>query len=136
MITGLTTQVVTLLVFGLLAADYGFAAYRNRANLNPATASLRNSLRFRLFLVALWIAYFGILIRCCYRVAELARGWGPQNHIMRTQGLFIGLDSTPVAVAAIVLNIWHPGWCFPKEQQMMNGVVPMQEKSSGSDSEV
>jgi len=22
-----------------------------------------------------------------------------------------------VAIAALVLNIWHPGFCFPKEQQ-------------------
>ena len=75
MITGLATQVFTLVVFGLLAGDYALAVYRNRANLNAATADLRRSLRFKLFLVALWVAYFAILIRCCYRVAELCKGW-------------------------------------------------------------
>lgn len=75
MITGLATQVFTLLVFGILAADYALAVYRNRANLNQATVDLRRSLRFKLFLAALWIAYFAILIRCCYRVAELCKGW-------------------------------------------------------------
>jgi len=75
MITGLATQVATLAVFGILAGDYALAIYRNRANLNAATAELRQSLRFKLFLAALWIAYFAILIRCCYRVAELAKGW-------------------------------------------------------------
>ena len=74
MITGLATQVFTLVIFGILAADYGFAIYRNRNRLNPATVELRQSLRFKLFIVALWVAYFGILIRCTYRVAELAGG--------------------------------------------------------------
>ncbi len=74
MITGLATQVFTLVIFGILAADYGFAIYRNRAHLNPLTAELRQSRQFKLFLGALWVAYFGILIRCSYRVAELAGG--------------------------------------------------------------
>ena len=34
---------------------------------------------------------------------------------MRNQGLFIGLDSLPVGVAAVVLNVCHSGWWFPLE---------------------
>ncbi|KAK0362572.1 hypothetical protein LTR02_014696 [Friedmanniomyces endolithicus] len=116
MITGLATQVFTLVIFGILAADYGFAIYRNRAHLNPLTAELRQSRQFKLFLGALWVAYFGILIRCSYRVAELAGGWA-NNPILREQYLFICLDGMAVAIAALVLNIWHPGFCFPKEHQ-------------------
>ncbi len=130
MITGLATQVFTMFCFGVLAADYGFAVYRNRHNLNPATASVRQSTRFKLFVVALWVAYFGILIRCCYRVAELAGGWG-DNPILRDQGLFIALDSVAVAIASVVLNIWHPGWCFPKQTQQ-DGVAD--EKMVGATS--
>lgn len=74
MITGLATQVATLVAFGILAADYAFAVYKNRHRLNPATAELRQSLRFKLFVLALWVAFLGILIRCSYRVAELAGG--------------------------------------------------------------
>jgi hypothetical protein len=113
MMIGLSTQVFTLVVFGILAFDYGWSAYRNRDRLNLATADLRRSLKFQMFLIALWVAYFGILIRCCYRVAELADGWSRENHVLRTQGLFISLDSVPIGVAAVALNIWHPGWCFP-----------------------
>jgi hypothetical protein len=116
MIAGLATQVVTLVIFGILAADYGFSVYRHRKSLNPATASLRNTMMFKLFILALWIAYFAILIRCCYRVAELVHGW-THNSILKSEWLFIGLDSVPCALAAVVLNIWHPGWCFPKETQ-------------------
>lgn len=117
MIAGLVTQVFTLLVFGVLAADYGFSIYKHRQNLNPATASLRQTLQFKLFIVALWIAYIGILVRCCYRVAELVGGWSNSNAVLRDEWLFVGLDSVPCALAAVALNIWHPGRCFPKETQ-------------------
>ena len=131
MIAGLVFQVVTLVVFGCFAADYALACYRHRDRLNPATSTLRNSRRFRLFLLALWLAYVGILIRCAYRVAELAGGW-TNNPILRDEGLFIGLDSVPCGLAAVVLNIWHPGWCFPKEEA--RGAV-VGEKGGESESE-
>ncbi|KAI6905659.1 hypothetical protein D0869_13326 [Hortaea werneckii] len=129
MITGLATQVFTLVVFGLLAADYGVAVYRHRDELNPATVELRQSLRFKLFVVALWIAFLGILIRCTYRVAELAGGW-VDNPILRNQGLFIGLDSVAVAIAAVILNIFHPGYCFPSSQERK---VRQHSESPGED---
>ena len=132
MIAGLVTQVFTLLVFGILAADYGLRIYTNRNKLNPATASLRQTLRFRLFILALWVAYFGILIRCCYRVAELVGGW-TNNPILRSEGLFIGLDSVPVGVAALVLNVWHPGYWFPKETE--EAAVAEEKVGDGSSSE-
>jgi hypothetical protein len=135
MIAGLVLQVFTLLVFGILAGDYGYSAYRNRNNLNPATKSLRQTLRFKLFILALWIAYLGILIRCCYRVAELVRGWS-NNPILRSEGLFIGLDSVPCAIAAVVLNIWHPGWCFPKETQQSAVSEEKMAGATSSDDEV
>lgn len=114
MIAGLAFQVFTLLVFGCFAADYALACYRHRDQLNAETTTLRASWRFRLFIVALWLAYLGILIRCAYRVAELVQGWS-NNPILTNEGLFIGLDSVPIGICTIVLNIWHPGWCFPKE---------------------
>ena len=130
MIAGLVTQVATLLVFGVLAADYGLAVYRNRNNLNPSTRQLRNTLKFRLFVVALWIAYLCILVRCCYRVAELVRGWS-NNPILRSEGLFIGLDSVPCVIASLVLNIWHPGRCFPKDTQNLAQGEKTANPSSG-----
>ncbi|KAK3623659.1 hypothetical protein LTR56_009609 [Elasticomyces elasticus] len=116
MIAGLATQVFTLVIFGILAADYGLSIWRNRTQLNPHTIGLRSSRRFKLFIVALWIAYLGILIRCIYRVAELAGGW-VDNPILRNQYLFIVLDGCAVALAALVLNVWHPGYCFPRKHQ-------------------
>lgn len=87
--------------------------YKQHEHLRSATAELRRSSRFKAFVVALWVAYFGIQIRCCYRVAELCGGWG--SEIMRNQALFIELDTLPVGFAAVVLNVCHPGWGFPVE---------------------
>ena len=129
MIAGLVTQVFTLVVFGIFAADYAVACYRHQNQLTPATAALRNSWRFRLFIAALWLAYIGILIRCSYRVAELVGGWS-NNPILRNEGLFIGLDSVPCGIAAVVLNIWHPGWCFPQDTEQL---AQAGEKSVGAE---
>lgn len=135
MIAGLAFQVFTLVVFGLFAADYAAAAYRNRTRLNPATEKLRNSLRFKLFLVALWVAFICILVRSAYRVAELAGGW-VHNEILRNQILFICLDSLPIGLAAVVLNIWHPGYCFPRsEQEAVIAEEKMTGNASSSDEE-
>lgn len=51
------------------------------------------------------------------RLAELAKGWSDDNEILRNEGLFIGLDSVACGIATVILNVWHPGWCFPKRLQ-------------------
>jgi hypothetical protein len=94
MIAGLATQVATLLVFGVLAADHAYAVYKHHESVRPATAELRRSWRFKAFVAALWVAYLGIQTRCCYRAVELCEGW--ESPTMRNQGLFIGLNSLPV----------------------------------------
>jgi len=60
---------------------------------------------------------------------------GPQNNILRTQSLFIGLDSVPCAIASVILNIWHPGWCFPKvaEQQVLDAEKRLSGNSSSEE---
>jgi hypothetical protein len=134
MIAGLVFQVFTLVIFGLFAGDYALAIYRNRTRLNPATAELRQSLRFKLFCVALWVAYFGILIRCAYRVAELVGGWR-NNPILTDQVLFIVLDSVAIGIAAVALNIWHPGWCFPKTSEEKSTFNEKLNSGASSDAE-
>jgi hypothetical protein len=91
MIAGLAFQVFTLVLFGVLAAEYFIRVWKHKNELNPATYDLRRTMRFRLFMGALALAYISILIRCVYRVAEMAGGWG--NPIMQDEALFTGLDS-------------------------------------------
>jgi hypothetical protein len=129
MVAGMVFQVVTLLLFGVLAGEYGVRVWKHKHELNPETFTLRRSMKFKLFLVALVVAYFSILIRCVYRVAEMSGGWG--NSIMKEETLFTALDSlwvllfchllmggrlltdcSMIAIAMVVLNLFHPGMVF------------------------
>lgn len=93
-IAGLVFQVVTLVVFGILSCEYlTRTILRHKHELNPATEGLRRSWVFKGFLIAIALAYVTILIRCCYRVAELAGGWSRDNHVLREESLYLGLDS-------------------------------------------
>ncbi|KAF1982750.1 RTA1-domain-containing protein [Aulographum hederae CBS 113979] len=110
MIAGLAFQVFTLVIFAVLASEYFFRVWKNRHHLNPETIELRHSLKFKGLLAAIVISYFAILIRCVYRVAEMAGGWG--NSIMQDEALFIALDSVMCIIAVLVFNAFHPGRCF------------------------
>ncbi|RDI78756.1 hypothetical protein Vi05172_g11269 [Venturia inaequalis] len=110
--SGIIVQVVTLVLFGVLSVEFAVRVWRGSHLLSGEAAGLSRSLRLKTFLGALGLAYVVILIRCCYRVAELSGGWG--NEIMSDEALFVGLDSTMVAIAMISLNLFHPGSVFGK----------------------
>lgn len=88
---GIVVQVVTLVLFGVLAGEVAVRVWRERFELEGEVGELAKSMRLKCFLGALGMAYVVILVRCCYRVAEMSGGWG--NDIMRDEGLFTGLDS-------------------------------------------
>lgn len=99
LIAGLAHQILTLAVFGALCIHYFVTLVQCHDKLDrndaeyvfPASMALWTQRRFKAFLIAVTIAYCLILMRCCYRLAELQGGWG--NAIMRNESLFIGLDS-------------------------------------------
>jgi hypothetical protein len=113
MIAGLVSQVVTMFIFMLLAGDFAWRTWSRHRRLGaaafdqtPALAEVRASIMFRAFLGALTLAFICIFWRCVYRIAELSEGWtGP---LMARQDLFIGFEGVMIAIAALVLNIFHP----------------------------
>ena len=94
MVAGMIFQVVTLLLFGVLSVVYAFRVWKYQHELDFEANTLRQSLKFKAFLVALVLAYLVILIRCTYRVAEMSGGWG--NPVMKEETLFLALDSLSV----------------------------------------
>ena len=110
MMFGLVFQVVTLGVFGGMATDVYFRIRKFRGEFNESTMALRNSGRFKFFLVAAILAYACIVIRCIYRIAEMAGGW--RNPIMQDQIAFIVLDGAMCVIAVLAMNIFHPGFLF------------------------
>lgn len=113
MLAGLGFQVFTLVIFIILCAEYAWRVMqrvKSGGQLDPVHAKLRQSKRFRGFLAALAISTICILIRSIFRVVEMAEGWS--GALMANQTLFFVLEGVMVAVAVIILNLFHPGWCF------------------------
>ncbi|KAI4170910.1 MAG: hypothetical protein LQ343_004674 [Gyalolechia ehrenbergii] len=131
MITGIVWQVVTLLVFAVLAGDFFLRLYRNRSNLTHSASEILRTTKFMLFLAGLTLAYLGIEIRCIYRIAELAGGW--KNDIMQNETEFIVLEGVMIVIAALAVTAFHPGYCFPQMSQRKrvgpNGIMGEKEVS-------
>ncbi|CAK7211974.1 hypothetical protein SCUCBS95973_001305 [Sporothrix curviconia] len=122
-IAGIVLQVVVLALFGLASLDYyvrvrRWLAGRDTRGRQPTAEALRlwNDRQFRMFGVAVAVAYVCILIRCIYRVAEMAGGWG--NKIMQDQPSFVVLEGFMILIAVGILAGFQPSYLFP---QMANG---------------
>lgn len=110
MMAGISWQVITLFVFGILVADYAWRAYRGRNSFTQATVNLLSSLNFRIFASSIILSFLVIFIRCVFRIAEMANGWA--NPIMQDEVDFIVLDGVMVSIATLCLTIFHPGLFF------------------------
>ena len=90
MLTGIILQVVTLIVFGILAYDYFARVFKHRDQMNPTAVEIVQDSRTKYFSVAVLLAFTALLIRCIYRIPELSGGWA--NNVMRDETDFIVLD--------------------------------------------
>ncbi|TQW00483.1 hypothetical protein V2A60_001562 [Cordyceps javanica] len=127
-IAGVALQVVVLAIFGALGLDYLVRVARwMRTPEAQGTEGHRvwRSRNFVIFLAAICTAYMAIFIRCIYRIAEMAGGWG--NHIMQDEPSFLVLDSSLVLLGSAILTIFHPGIFFP--QMRHNAVARRQQRA-------
>ncbi|KPM39587.1 hypothetical protein AK830_g6938 [Neonectria ditissima] len=106
-LAGLIFQVVTLVVFSALFADYVFKVARS-----PSRDRLTKIMVT--FLGLLFTSTFIVLVRCAYRIVELGQGYF--SAIFRDEGLFIGLETVTMCVAALLLNVGHPGRVFSRKE--------------------
>lgn len=91
MIAGLSSQVITLGIFAVLAAVFFARVAGAKDALTPSAGHLWQAVSFRMFMGASVVAFTLIFIRCAYRIAELKDGWG--SKIMRREAEFVVLDS-------------------------------------------
>jgi len=126
-IAGIALQSVTMGICGILVLDFFLSRRRARAEnkaetegvtdisldttILPNDTHTRSPLRFRIFCWVIGFAYLTILIRCIYRIPEMAGGWG--NPRMREEPVFLALDGAMVALASIAFTVAHPGFMFP-----------------------
>ncbi|KIW01540.1 uncharacterized protein PV09_07018 [Verruconis gallopava] len=108
-VAGISFQVVTMGVCGLFAIDYAFRLWKSK-KASGFAFRVRLS-RPHVFCITSALAYVFVLIRCIYRVPEMAGGWG--NKLMRRETEFLVLDGLMIAFASILLTVSHPGFMFP-----------------------
>lgn len=132
---GIVLQVVVLGAFGAMSGDYLFRVGRYFksgavASEHQSGAALWASKNFRIFLWAIVVAYAGLLIRCIYRIAEMAGGWG--NYIMQDEPSFVVLESFMVLISCLLLAGFAPGVFFP---QMSHKFVALDEEKRAPQTE-
>jgi len=128
MVAGLSLQVLTLGIFMALCVDFANRTYtRHRAlgsteafDQSPIFVKLRNSRRFKGFLISLTLATICIFWRSVYRVVELGEGW--TGALIKKQWLFLGFEGVLVGVACVALNIFHPALCFREGVEGLGGL--------------
>jgi hypothetical protein len=117
---GLITQVITLSIFGLLALDVLLRIRKHSSYHLTTTKHIHSttSTSLKNIIIAIGVAYVLILIRCVYRIPEMAGGWS--NKVMQDQVLFVLLDGVMCVLAVMVLNVWHPGVLFEQSVAIGN----------------
>ncbi|KAH7316605.1 RTA1 like protein-domain-containing protein [Stachybotrys elegans] len=117
MTAGLACQVATTVGFMIAVAffirrtrrrysELGWDAYEQ----NPSLVAMRGRWTFHAFMYALALSTIMILWRSCFRLAELADGWG--GPVMQREDLFIGFEGVLIVVAVLALNVFHPAVCL------------------------
>jgi hypothetical protein len=91
MMAGIGFQVVSLFFFGVVTSWYLYRRWRGRnVPLSSEAVQFLASRKFRLFAGGVVVAFTAIVIRCIYRLVEMAGGWA--NPVMRLESAFIALD--------------------------------------------
>ncbi|CAM1502405.1 Fc.00g043890.m01.CDS01 [Cosmosporella sp. VM-42] len=116
-LAGLIFQVITLVIFCGLFADYVIMAARSPSR-NRITKNLT------VFLGFLFLATVFILIRCAYRIVELQQGYF--SAIFRDENLFMALESSVMCVAVLLLNAGHPGKGFDGKEYPSDSEPPFE----------
>ncbi|KAL8719546.1 MAG: hypothetical protein Q9181_008053 [Wetmoreana brouardii] len=119
MIAGLVFQVVSLMVFATLCADFALSVRKSGGSVRGELRSrLRHCTprRFHMFIGVLFIATFVIYVRSVFRVAELCEGF--DGHLANDEITFMILEGAMVTIASLALTTVHPGMVFGRNWSM------------------
>ncbi|KAK0726616.1 RTA1 like protein-domain-containing protein [Apiosordaria backusii] len=132
-IAGIVLQVVVLGGFGGVGGEFCWRVGKwiKTGEADEQAVGLWNDKKFRRFVYAVSGAYVAILLRCIYRIAEMAGGWG--NHIMQDEWSFVVLEGIMVLIACLLLAFFPPGVLFPQMAARMS--EPRSKKSVKGDVE-
>ncbi|KAI1182188.1 RTA-like protein [Nemania serpens] len=106
LVVGLVIQLIALGVFVIHAVLFAIILRIRRHDLDLEFASVYNSNKFTLLLVAFIAATTLIVLRTTYRTVQIAEGF--KSFIAQAETLFLILDGAAMLIAAILLLA-----CFP-----------------------
>ncbi|KAJ4983003.1 RTA1 like protein [Stagonosporopsis vannaccii] len=118
---GVAFQAANMVLCGSLMALYwyrlrkGGATRAQQLRAQDASAEQEDQ-KLRIYICGMVVAYVLIIVRCIYRIPEMAGGWG--GDLMRDETTFLILDGAMIAVAVLTQTIIHPSIYFPA---MKNG---------------
>ncbi|PVH93540.1 RTA1-domain-containing protein [Periconia macrospinosa] len=127
-LAGIAFQVATMSVCGLLVVTYLWRYRKARATRHASDEKSAFDLgrsqgtvsrKLYIFGGILVLAYVAVLIRCIYRLPEMAGGWG--NPLMRKEKEFLLLDGMMIAIACFALTVFHPAFFFAPFAEFRKG---------------
>lgn len=127
MIAGLSFQILTLVLFGVLCIEYAIRVHCQPELFDQLTLRTRSTKRFRFFWLAISFSSVLVMIRCIYLVTALSLGW--RGTLMQSEVKFLVLDGAyvqfdlynltciliclrMVVATGYALSIVHPGYVF------------------------
>lgn len=90
-VSGIVAQILTLVIFAGLVVDYLYRTRRAWHNVPFAATKLLDTLKFKLYVAGVAVAYICVLVRCGFRLLELVGGW--PNTAMHSQAAFVVFES-------------------------------------------
>ncbi|KAL4891132.1 RTA1 like protein-domain-containing protein [Aspergillus ambiguus] len=119
-IAGIAFQVATMSVCGLLGLEFFIRVIRHGPGLSGEKTfeNVPGQKYVKLVVFAEIFAYFTVLIRCIYRIPEMAGGWG--NPLMQKEDEFLVLDGMMVGLAVLFLTVCHPGFFLHSLRKVRN----------------
>jgi len=99
---GLAFQVFTFLVFIALTTLFLYRSLRDKV--------VAQEMKMKVFIAAFLLATLLVYLRTCFRLAETSQGL--EENLSTHEVYFACLEFAPIAGAALLFNIWHPGRCL------------------------
>jgi len=120
-VAGIAFQVATMSVCGLLVLIYVVRYKKGSSTRHTVDEKSAYHMdkeqgamplwKVKVFAIVVAVAFVTVLIRCIYRLPEMAGGWG--NALMRNEQEFLLLDGMMLAIACVALTVFHPAYFFP-----------------------
>ncbi|KAH8598954.1 RTA1 like protein-domain-containing protein [Bisporella sp. PMI_857] len=139
MIIGLAFQVFSMSIFVIVCAIFFLNVRKDRVRqkatnwaagkVDPPQQHVKG---YKTFVVMFAIAFFFILVRSCFRVAELSHGF--EGKLANEEVPFMILEGGMMILTTILMTIWHPGRYMKAEWKKAKAVPEERKFSIGSGS--